>query len=122
MMHTCNIYATVQQEADVWFVGTFLDDIGRELSARRVELCCRQCGKEICYDGRDPRTDAQYCGPACRQRAYRSRVTTSAPKREREPNGNSILLRLWQQKGAASRNANPDARADEDAQARTTIG
>ena len=62
-------YATVQQEDDVGFVGEFLDEIGRELSKRRVRPCCRQCDKEICddvrYDDRNPRADAQYCGPRC---------------------------------------------------------
>jgi hypothetical protein len=95
-------YATVPQEADVWFVGTFLDDIGRELSMRRIERCCRQCGKEISdnvrYGEQDPRADAQYCGPACRQRAYRSRVTTRTPKHNGMRNGNGISLRLRQQK------------------------
>jgi hypothetical protein len=93
-------YATTKQESEVWGVGTFLDDIGRELSKRCVRLCCRQCGKEIeddvRYDGGYARADAQYCGAACRQRAYRSRVTASTPNRERKRNGNGIALRLGQ--------------------------
>ena len=91
-------YATVKQEEDVWFVGDFLDEIGLLLKGRRVEPRCRQCGDEInigrADDERDARADAQYCGPKCRQRAYRSRVTASAPKRKRK---RSISLRLGQQ-------------------------
>jgi hypothetical protein len=93
---------TLAQFADEWG-GTFLDDIGSELSKRRdsVERRCRQCGKDIAddvrYDGRHPRADAQYCGPACRQRAYRSRVTTGAPKCKPKNNGNGTSLRLGQQ-------------------------
>jgi hypothetical protein len=112
-------YATVQQESEVWFVGTFLDDIGSELARRRVERlrCCRQCGKSIRdnvrYDDRDPRADAQYCGPACRQRAYRSRVAASTQSSRAKRNGNGISSRLGRAKAAATRNGNPDARASE---------
>jgi hypothetical protein len=132
-------YATVQQEGDVWFVGTFLDGIGSELSKRRVDRRCRQCGKEIMTpnqriagmlgvsagtvradvgenDERDVRADAQYCGPACRQRAYRSRVTANAEKRKPKRNENGTSLRLGQQKRQrAITNLKP-----RDGQARTT--
>lgn len=94
-------YATVKQESDVWFVGDYLDEIGMVLSKRRVEPRCRQCGDKINIrrgdDEPDARADAQYCGPKCRQRAYRGRVTASAPKRKRKRNGNGISLRLDQQ-------------------------
>jgi hypothetical protein len=118
-------WATVRQEDEVWFVGDFLEHIGEELSKRRVErpLCCRQCGKEIrignetiakvlgvttatvCMDVGQVyervRANALYCSPACRQKAYRSRVTAKSaqPKRKRNGNGkNCISLRLERKK------------------------
>jgi hypothetical protein len=89
-------HATVKQEGDVWFVGTFLDDIGRELSQRRVEEDYPRCvcGREI----ENARTDAKYCSRKCRQRAYRKRVTADPTKHERKRNGNGLALRLGQQK------------------------
>jgi hypothetical protein len=95
-------YATVKQEGEVWFVGTFLDEIGEELSKRRVRPCCRECGKEIAcdvrYDDRDPRADALYCSPACRQSAYRSRVADKDQKHKRKRNGNRTSLRMERKK------------------------
>jgi hypothetical protein len=90
-------YATVKQEEDVFFVGTFLEDIGRELQNRRVEVDrpCRQCGRQIDdYDNRDARADAVYCSSACRQRAYRRRVTADNQNRPRNRNGTRKKLRL----------------------------
>jgi hypothetical protein len=91
-------YATVKQEDDVHFVGEFLDGIGCELQKRRVERRCRQCGNEIQYnaryDNRDARADAVYCSPACRQRAYRRRVTANTQTRDCNCNGTRKKLRL----------------------------
>jgi hypothetical protein len=91
-------YATVKQEGEVWFVGTFCDDIGRELHERLVESRCRQCGGDICNDDRDVRADAQYCSAKCRQKAHRSRVTASTTNSGAKRNENDIALRLEQQK------------------------
>jgi hypothetical protein len=97
-------WASVQEEGDVWFVGTSLDDIGRELADRRdgSDPHCRQCGgvieSNVRYDERKPRTDAHYCSPKCRQKAYRKRVTANAPKRKDKRNGNGVSLRLTRQK------------------------
>jgi len=99
-------YASVKQEGEVWFVGTFLDDIGTILSNRRGDWDgqhCRQCGKRIHdnarYNDRDARPDVRYCSPRCRQRAYRGRrVTDSTLKCAPKRNGRSISLRLGPQK------------------------
>ena len=103
-------YATVKQEDDVAFVGTWLSDISEELHKRNVVdgyeqsyPHCRQCGKEIDdvrYDdsGRGPRADAQYCGQGCRQAAYRDRVAAKTAKPKRKRNGKRISLRLEREK------------------------
>jgi hypothetical protein len=81
-------YAAVKQEGEVWFVGTFLDDIGRELADRRVEpkRICAECGNDDAdrlYD----RSDSRYCSAKCRQKAYRKRVTGKASPRAGKRNG-----------------------------------
>jgi hypothetical protein len=119
-------HATLKQEGDVRFVGGFLDDIGKELYERSGDPVphCRQCDKEICndvrYNDRDPRADAQYCGPACRQKAYRSRVTANTAKHNRKRNGKGISLRLGQQKPQRAVTQTPTPEPTEDAQAHTT--
>jgi hypothetical protein len=107
-------YATLKQEGELRFVGTFLDDIGEELYKRSGDPVphCQQCDKEICddvrYDDRDPRADAQYCGPACRQKAYRDRVKAKAKKhkpKRNENDGNRHFVSAKAAKAEARRNA-----------------
>jgi hypothetical protein len=45
----------------------------RRLRALLRRRRCGQCGEEFT----PPRSDARYCSPACRQKAYRTRKTTS---------------------------------------------
>jgi hypothetical protein len=91
-------YATIRQEGEIWHVGDFLGDIGRELSSMRdgVKATCKGCGKEICdsakYNDRDPRSDAQYCSARCRQKAYRKRVTASIAVKPNKRNGIAASL------------------------------
>ncbi len=109
-------YATLKQEGEVRFVAAFLDEIGQELFKRSGDPRphCQQCDKEICddvrYDDRDPRADAQYCGPACRQKAYRDRVKAKAKKRKPKRNENDENRHFVAAKAAkaeARRNACP---------------
>jgi hypothetical protein len=93
-MEALGRYATVKQEGEVWFVGTFLDDIGSELSKRCVEQTtriCAECGGEgVGRKDRDDtlnRPNSRYCSAKCRQKAYRKRVTGKASPRAGKRNG-----------------------------------
>jgi hypothetical protein len=78
-------YATVKQEGEVWFVGPWLSEIADELDRRRQRRGdarpCSECGKDILnnirYDNRGARSDARYCSPKCKQKAYRKRAVTA---------------------------------------------
>jgi hypothetical protein len=105
-------HCTRREREDVDFIGQFLvdvSDLNRKAEAEAEPRCC-ECGDSI-YNKKDPnrkiakllgvcsatieqdigqkhsamRSDARYCSPKCRQRAYRKRATdnrsASGPKR-----------------------------------------
>jgi hypothetical protein len=51
--------------------------VARYFSIPRSGLTCQVCGRIF----QPPRSDAKYCSSACRQKAYRTRVTGKRPDR-----------------------------------------
>lgn len=106
-LDTLEKYATAKQKEHVLNAHGLLDPIAQALLKQRVANAkrrCRQCdrdldtsvipnavlgikepGMQVLFAER--RADAQYCSDDCRQKAYRSRVTAKAAKRERKRNG-----------------------------------
>lgn len=98
-------HATAKQKEDVMNASAMLDPIAKALLQHRVnhvERRCRQCGQNLDTSVlpnamlgieapgmqvflSERRPDAQYCGPTCRQSAYRARVVTAkTAKHERK--------------------------------------
>ena len=71
-------HCTERERGDAYLVGSFLDDvqqINRKAENDAEPRCC-ECGGNICdAKDRSVRSDARYCSPKCRTRAYRKRVT-----------------------------------------------
>ena len=81
----------------VAFVGLYLHDVWREHLRGPDQASwprCYECGRDIERPDGDPRADARYCSPKCRQRAYRKRVTASPSAESRKGNGGSAPLRM----------------------------
>jgi predicted nucleic acid-binding Zn ribbon protein len=70
------------------FLGQCLDDTAECMKGVRPDAhrLCVVCGQDV--DPNDPRRrDARYCSRACRQRAYRTRVTGHPPGEPRPVTG-----------------------------------
>jgi hypothetical protein len=74
-------HCTERERSEVYFVGTYLDDvwqINREAEKAAEPRCC-ECGRSVREwkddSGGYARSDARYCSAGCRQKAYRKRVT-----------------------------------------------
>ena len=65
---------------------------------------CVECGDDVEGKRDVVRSDASYCSPACRQRAYRKRVTAPLPAERSKRNGNAAALRLPTSAEPVSRN------------------
>jgi hypothetical protein len=73
-------HCTKRERGDAYFIGTYLDDVfqlNRKAEHDAEQHCC-ECGDSVHErKDRDARSDARYCSPKCRTRAYRKRVTTN---------------------------------------------
>jgi len=62
----------------IQFLSEYLSDVAELM--RKDDVVVRRCAE--CGDSIPSRTDARYCSPRCRQRAYRKRVTALASSGE----------------------------------------
>jgi hypothetical protein len=66
----------------IWYLADYLDDVRQYMERLRPEAPqpCAVCGEDIRDKSDARRRDVRYCSPACRQRAYRGRVTARRPR------------------------------------------
>lgn len=77
-------HGTTNDVDDVQSIGEYLCDVAEFMKRLRPEQPrpCAVCGSEI-RDNDVERPEARYCSAACRQRAYRARVTSRQPGEQR---------------------------------------
>lgn len=73
-------HTTQRERQDVSFISQYLVDVWElyHQAEREAELRCCECGDSV-HEWKDglARSDARYCSPKCRQRAYRKRMTAN---------------------------------------------
>lgn len=77
---------------EIGSLGQYLLDVSECMKGvlpTRQEQPCVVCGKDKWIKDID-RTDARYCSAACRQRAYRKRVTARTARRTAKPSQSAV--------------------------------